>query len=132
MLLSQRMKDGVLRGLLTSGRWRNLWGFIEKFEVLDVVAVGRDFSWFSLDGAARSRLDRFLLLKGLLDLWKVDNQVIRLISLFGLRGTIIIGVLSPSKFSIVGLNMLNSYPLLKRLDLQFRMVGRLFILSRRC
>lgn len=56
-------------------------GFIENFDGIDVAVVGRNFLWFSLDGAARSRLDHFLFTGGLLGLWKVDNQVIGNINL---------------------------------------------------
>lgn len=45
-------------------------------EVEDVGTMGRKFSWFSLDGSVCSRIDRFLTSEGLLDLWKVENQVI--------------------------------------------------------
>lgn len=51
-------------------------GSISSMEIEEVGVVGRNFSWFSLDGLASSRLDRFLFSERLLDLWKVENQII--------------------------------------------------------
>ncbi|XP_058750389.1 uncharacterized protein LOC131623395 [Vicia villosa] len=50
--------------------------FMNRMELVDVGLVGRNFSWFSFDGTCCSRICRFLLTEGLLDLWKVENQVI--------------------------------------------------------
>ncbi|MCI04523.1 hypothetical protein A2U01_0025570, partial [Trifolium medium] len=38
--------------------------FVEEMEVVDVPVLGKKFSWFSADGKAMSRLDRFLLSDG--------------------------------------------------------------------
>ncbi|CAK8533506.1 unnamed protein product [Lathyrus sativus] len=49
--------------------------FIEKMELLDPLPLGRIFTWYRLDGKAMKRLDRILLLRGLLEAWKVGGLV---------------------------------------------------------
>ncbi|MCI20516.1 hypothetical protein A2U01_0041678 [Trifolium medium] len=43
-------------------------------EVIDVPVTGKNFIWFSVDGKAMSRLDRFLLSKGFIDKSGVSGQ----------------------------------------------------------
>ncbi|MCI41594.1 hypothetical protein A2U01_0062827, partial [Trifolium medium] len=43
-------------------------------EVVDVPVTGKKFTWFSADGKAMSRLDRFLLSKGFIDKAGVSGQ----------------------------------------------------------
>lgn len=54
--------------------------FIVDMELIDVSVTGNKFSWFSSDGSSMSRLDRFLISEGLLDLWGISGQCSRDIS----------------------------------------------------
>ncbi|MCI69330.1 endonuclease/exonuclease/phosphatase family protein, partial [Trifolium medium] len=40
--------------------------FVEVMAVVDLPVLGNKFSWFSSDGKAMSRLDRFLISEGFL------------------------------------------------------------------
>ncbi|XP_045831189.1 uncharacterized protein LOC123922522 [Trifolium pratense] len=51
--------------------------FVDDMELIDIPVLGKKFSWFSLDGIAISRLDRFLLLEGFLKKNGVKGQWIR-------------------------------------------------------
>lgn len=67
------------RGCLSSVNYRETEefnSFINDMKVVDMGAVEKVFSSYSLYGRARSRINHFLLSEGLVDLWKVDNQVI--------------------------------------------------------
>lgn len=63
--------------------------FIVEMDVVDVQVSGKIISWYSPDGLSMSRLDRFLLSKGLIEIWGVSGQWIgnrdlyRIIVLFG-------------------------------------------------
>ncbi|MCH80924.1 LINE-1 reverse transcriptase like [Trifolium medium] len=48
--------------------------FIDAMEVVDIPVTGKKFSWFSSDGSAMSRLDRFLLSEGFIDKGGISNQ----------------------------------------------------------
>ena len=48
--------------------------YIDESQLVDVPMIGNKFTWFSLQGNAKSRLDRFLLSDGILNNWGVDNQ----------------------------------------------------------
>lgn len=50
--------------------------FIKDMELINVLVIGSKFTWFSLNGKVMSRLDRFLLSKGMIGKWKVVDQVI--------------------------------------------------------
>ncbi|XP_058751345.1 uncharacterized protein LOC131624421 [Vicia villosa] len=56
--------------------------FIDVLEVVDPRAVGKKFTWFSRDGGAMSRLDRFLVSDCLLEAWMIEGQVVRPRDLF--------------------------------------------------
>ncbi|XP_058776602.1 uncharacterized protein LOC131650919 [Vicia villosa] len=45
-------------------------------ELIDIPMFGNRFTWFNLAGSACSRLDRFLVTSGLIDLWNIDGQVV--------------------------------------------------------
>jgi hypothetical protein len=48
--------------------------FIDAMEVVDIPVTGKKFSWFSSDGLAMSRLDRFLLSEGFIEKGGISNQ----------------------------------------------------------
>jgi exonuclease III len=48
--------------------------FIDALEVVDIPVTGKKFSWFSPDGLAMSRLDRFLLSEGFIEKGGISNQ----------------------------------------------------------
>ncbi|PNX93422.1 cysteine-rich receptor-like protein kinase, partial [Trifolium pratense] len=48
--------------------------FVDEMELIDVPVLGKKFSWFSSDGKAMSRLDRFLLSDGFLKKSGVTSQ----------------------------------------------------------
>lgn len=48
--------------------------FIVDMELFDVPVLGQKFSWLCSDGISMSRLDRFLISDGLIDLWGVTGQ----------------------------------------------------------
>ncbi|XP_058783675.1 uncharacterized protein LOC131658395 [Vicia villosa] len=54
----------------------NFMNFVEEMKIIDLPSVGGRFTWFSGNGQAMSRLDRFLLTENLILLWKVDCQVV--------------------------------------------------------
>lgn len=47
---------------------------IKSLKVVSVPIMGCKFNWFKLDGNAMIRLDRFLLMDGLLNLWNIEGQ----------------------------------------------------------
>ncbi|KAK2445688.1 hypothetical protein QL285_016590 [Trifolium repens] len=50
--------------------------FIDTLEVVDIPVTGKRFTWFSSDGSAMSRLDRFLLSDGFIEKGGFTNQCI--------------------------------------------------------
>jgi exonuclease III len=50
--------------------------FIDALEVTDVPVTGKKFTWFSADGSAMSRLDRFLLSEGFIEKGGISNQMV--------------------------------------------------------
>ncbi|PNX65170.1 cysteine-rich receptor-like protein kinase [Trifolium pratense] len=48
--------------------------FIDAMELIDVPVAGKKFSWFSADGKAASRFDRFLLSANFIDKEEVSGQ----------------------------------------------------------
>lgn len=48
--------------------------FIAEMNLVDVPVLGKKFTWWSGDGRARSRLDRFLLFEELISKWQVAAQ----------------------------------------------------------
>lgn len=48
--------------------------FIDQMEVVDIPVLGKNFTWFSSDGASMSRLDRFLLSEGVIQKWDITAQ----------------------------------------------------------
>lgn len=48
--------------------------FISDMELIDVSVLGKKYTWFSGDGSAKSRLDRFLLTEEAISTWKVAAQ----------------------------------------------------------
>jgi hypothetical protein len=48
--------------------------FVEEMEVVDVPVLGKKFSWFSADGKAMSRIDRFLLSDGFISTFGISGQ----------------------------------------------------------
>ena len=48
--------------------------FIDESQLIDVPLIGNKFTWFSPDGKAMSKLDRFLFSEGILNTWGIDNQ----------------------------------------------------------
>ncbi|XP_058727061.1 uncharacterized protein LOC131598480 [Vicia villosa] len=64
--------------------------FIEKMELADPSIIGKKFTWFSVDGSAMSRLDRFLLSESLMEAWNVGGkwwalEIFWIIVRFGLK-----------------------------------------------
>ncbi|CAK8539202.1 unnamed protein product [Lathyrus sativus] len=45
-------------------------------ELLDLLAVGRKFTWFNTSGTSMSRLDRFLLSESLIRIWNLNAQYV--------------------------------------------------------
>lgn len=43
-----------------------LYGFMEAMGLVNVSVFGRKYTWFKPDGSSMSRLDRFLILEGIL------------------------------------------------------------------
>ncbi|XP_058757182.1 uncharacterized protein LOC131630421 [Vicia villosa] len=50
--------------------------FVEEMELIYLPCVGGRFTWFSGNGCAMSRLDRFFISDNLALIWKLDNQVV--------------------------------------------------------
>ncbi|KAK2449476.1 hypothetical protein QL285_008670 [Trifolium repens] len=50
--------------------------FIDAMEVTNVPVTGKKFTWFSADGSAMSRLDRFLLSEGFIEKGGISNQMV--------------------------------------------------------
>lgn len=48
--------------------------FILEMNIVDIPVLGKKFMWFSADGGAMSRLDRFLLSESLISAWQVNAQ----------------------------------------------------------
>lgn len=81
------MENSIQLGALVKwvGRTRNLRGgefiefsaFIDLMELVDLPTVGENFTWSSVNGWSRSRIDRFMLFEELVDCWKVGCQEIR-------------------------------------------------------
>lgn len=74
------VRDKIERGEKNStyrcGEAREFNDFIEAMGLIEVPLVGGRFTWSNKDGSARSRLDRFLLSKQLLDSWKIEGEII--------------------------------------------------------
>lgn len=51
-------------------------GFIDNMELIVPLIIGKRFTWYSLDGRAMSRLDRFFISESLVGEWKVGGQVV--------------------------------------------------------
>lgn len=67
----ERRGDG---GYFSRRGMEDFRSFIGHMEVVDIRCVGGKFSWFKDNGAAMSRLDRFLVSKELLDVWEFVDQ----------------------------------------------------------
>ncbi|XP_058749863.1 uncharacterized protein LOC131622859 [Vicia villosa] len=67
----KRVSDGINRVEL-----KDFNDFILSMDLVDIPVVGSKFTWFKLDGSACSRLDRFLVSEGLIDLSKLECQVV--------------------------------------------------------
>ncbi|XP_058733537.1 uncharacterized protein LOC131605163 [Vicia villosa] len=50
--------------------------FISSMEMIDLSVLGNRFTWFNQAGSTCSRLDKFLISEGLVDLWEIDRQVV--------------------------------------------------------
>jgi hypothetical protein len=48
--------------------------FVSSMDLIDLPLLGRRFTWFQPSGGAMSRLDRFLVTGGWLDMWGVASQ----------------------------------------------------------
>ncbi|GAU27464.1 hypothetical protein TSUD_161500 [Trifolium subterraneum] len=48
--------------------------FVDLMEVVDIPVSGKQFTWFSNDGTAMSRLDRFLVSEGFIDKGRISGQ----------------------------------------------------------
>ncbi|MCI00463.1 hypothetical protein A2U01_0021482, partial [Trifolium medium] len=71
------LKNGERKGSSSLNRQAERWEFrqfVEGMEVVDVPVTGKKFTWFSADGKAMSRLDRFLLSEGFIDKSGVSCQ----------------------------------------------------------
>lgn len=55
-------------------QWFN--DFILHLDLTDILMVGNQFTWFNLAGSSCSRLDRFLITNGLVEMWGIDCQVV--------------------------------------------------------
>jgi hypothetical protein len=47
--------------------------FVEDMEVIDILVLGKKFTWFSSDGKSMSRIDRFLLSDGFISKFGVSS-----------------------------------------------------------
>ncbi|XP_058766821.1 uncharacterized protein LOC131640445 [Vicia villosa] len=72
------VKNGRERkGRSTEGNnadWDEFSGFINDTRLEDVACKGKPLSWFSSDGRTKSRIDRFLMAKKIVDWWGVIGQ----------------------------------------------------------
>ena len=50
--------------------------FIENFELLDILMVGRKFTWYKPNGSVKNRIDRILVCREWLDVWPNSKQCI--------------------------------------------------------
>ncbi|XP_058765404.1 uncharacterized protein LOC131638877 [Vicia villosa] len=48
--------------------------FICSMEMIDIPMFGNHFTWFNLAGSTCSKLDRFLVSSGLIDLWNIEGS----------------------------------------------------------
>lgn len=53
---------------------REFEAFMHDMELVDVLVLGKKFSWFGADGRTMSRIDRFLLSEGLITKWNINAQ----------------------------------------------------------
>lgn len=101
--------------------------FIAGIELFDVPVSGKKFSYFSSDGISMSRLDRFLVTEGLIDLWGVSGQWIAEIYLITvLSGSSVLwktGVLNHFVFLMGGLSMRILYPIREVVGPNFHFEG---------
>ncbi|XP_058759398.1 uncharacterized protein LOC131632678 [Vicia villosa] len=74
------VKDGKERkgkvGLVNNREADLFAEFIDKSSLVDVPCKGKKFTWFSGDGKAKSRIDRFLLSSVVINRWEVVGQLI--------------------------------------------------------
>ncbi|MCI09822.1 hypothetical protein A2U01_0030913 [Trifolium medium] len=71
------MKEGERKGSSASNRQierLEFCQFADAMELIDVPVAGKKFSWFSADGNAMSRLDRFLLSEKFIEKEEVSGQ----------------------------------------------------------
>lgn len=50
--------------------------FVDEMNIIDLPRVGGIISWFSENGYAMNKLDRFLITDNFIPLWKFNNQTI--------------------------------------------------------
>ncbi|PNX97063.1 cysteine-rich receptor-like protein kinase, partial [Trifolium pratense] len=68
---------GERKGSSSTSRQSDRWEFtqfVEGMDVVDVPVTGKKFTWFSFDGKAMSRLDRFLLSEGFIVKGRISGQ----------------------------------------------------------
>ncbi|XP_045791747.1 uncharacterized protein LOC123886474 [Trifolium pratense] len=71
------MKEGERQGSSSFSRINErmeFCQFAEAIELIDVPVAGKKFTWFSADGKAKSRLDRFLLSENFIEKGAVPGQ----------------------------------------------------------
>ncbi|PNX97198.1 cysteine-rich receptor-like protein kinase, partial [Trifolium pratense] len=71
------LKCGERKGSSALNRQAERWEFrqfVEGMELIDVPVTGKKYTWFSADGKAMSRLDRFLLSEGCIEKGGVSGQ----------------------------------------------------------
>lgn len=71
-LYQGKKEEGSLTGSITQRR--GFGSFIEDMELVDVLVLGKKFSYFGKDGKSMSRIDRFLLSEGLVTRWGVKAK----------------------------------------------------------
>lgn len=56
--------------------------FIEKSEFVDILMVGRKFTWYKTNGSVKSRIDRVLVSREWLNIWPDSKQFVISAGLF--------------------------------------------------
>ncbi|XP_058740903.1 uncharacterized protein LOC131613233 [Vicia villosa] len=66
--------ERIGRGMENRTEMEEFAGLIDLLEVVDLPVIGNKFTWLKLGGDVRSRIDRFLMTEGIINLWKAVAQ----------------------------------------------------------
>ena len=58
-----------------SREMREFNDFIDKSELVDILMVGRKFTWYKQNGSIKSRIHKVLVSRELLDIWPNSKQI---------------------------------------------------------